>query len=111
MEVLSTNIQYLKGVGPKRASKLRKLGINTIEDLIYFVPRDYEDRSQFKSLRECKLGEKVSLEVEIIGEPKVLKPKKNLSILKVPFKDISHSGYLVWFNQEYLKNRFLLEKN
>lgn len=108
MEVLSTNIQYLKGVGPKRASKLRKLGINTIEDLIYFVPRDYEDRSQFKSLRECKLGEKVSLEVEIIGEPKVLKPKKNLSILKVPFKDISHSGYLVWFNQEYLKNRFFI---
>jgi len=106
MEPLSNNIQYLKGVGPKRASKLRKLGINTIEDLLYYIPRDYEDRTQFKTLRECKIGEKVSLEVEIIGEPKIISPRKNLSILKVPIRDNSYYGYLVWFNQDYLKSKF-----
>lgn len=106
MEPLSTDIRYLKGVGPKRASKLKKLGINTIEDLLYYIPRDYEDRTQFKTLRECKIGEKTSLEVEIIGEPKIIKPRKNLSIIKIPVKDISYNGYLVWFNQEYLKNKF-----
>lgn len=105
MESLSASIQYIKGVGPKRASRLRRLNINTIEDLLYFVPRDYEDRSRFKLLRECKIGEKVSLEVEIIGPPNVIRPRRNLSILKIPFRDSSYNGYLTWFNQEYLKNK------
>ncbi|NLV89081.1 MAG: ATP-dependent DNA helicase RecG [Tissierellia bacterium] len=108
MEHLSTNIQYLKGVGPKRASKLRKLGINTIEDLLYYIPRDYDDRTQFKTLRECKIGEKASLEVEILGEANIIRPRKNLSILKIPVRDISYNGYLVWFNQEFLKNKFFI---
>ena len=108
METLSMNIQYIKGVGPKRASRLNRLNINTVEDLLYFVPRDYDDRSQFKTLRECKIGEKVSLEVEIIGPPIIIKPKKNLAILKIPFKDLTYNGYLFWFNQEYLKDKFFI---
>ncbi|MFA7533035.1 MAG: ATP-dependent DNA helicase RecG [Tissierellaceae bacterium] len=106
MGYLSTNIQYLKGVGPKRAARLRKLNINTIEDLLYHIPRDYDDRSSFKSIRECVAGEKTSLEVEVIGEPIVLRPRRGLSILKVPVKDDSYNGYLTWFNQEYLKEKF-----
>lgn len=103
---LSTNIQYLKGVGPKRAARLRKLNINTIEDLLYYIPRDYDDRSSFKTIRECVVGEKTSLRVEVIGEPIVLRPRRGLSILKVPVKDDSYNGYLTWFNQEYLKEKF-----
>lgn len=108
MDALSMNIQYIKGVGPKKASRLKRLNINTVEDLLYFVPRDYDDRSQFKTLRDCKIGEKVSLEVEIIGPSSLLRPRKNLSILKVPFKDSTYNGYLVWFNQEYLKDKFFI---
>ncbi|OZV12866.1 ATP-dependent DNA helicase RecG [Tissierella sp. P1] len=105
---MAVNIQYLKGVGPKRASRLRKLNINTVEDLMYFIPRDYDDRSKFKTLRECMIGEKVSLEVEIIGKANILRPRRNLSIIKVPVKDSSHNAYLVWFNQEYLKDKFIV---
>ncbi|CAK7021041.1 ATP-dependent DNA helicase RecG [Tissierella sp.] len=105
---MAINIQYLKGVGPKRASRLRKLNINTVEDLMYFIPRDYDDRSKFKTLRECMIGEKVSLEVEIIGKANILRPRRNLSIIKVPVKDSSHNAYLVWFNQEYLKDKFIV---
>lgn len=108
MESLLANIQYLKGVGPKRASRLRRLNINTIEDLIYFVPRDYDDRSKFKTLRECILGEKVSLEVEVIGKANILRPRKGLSIIKVPVRDSSYNAYLVWFNQDYLKDKFVV---
>lgn len=108
MESLSVNIQYLKGVGPKRASRLRRLNINTIEDLIYFVPRDYDDRSKFKTLRECVVGEKVSVEVEIMGKANILRPRKNLSIIKIPVRDNSCNAYLVWFNQEYLKDKFTI---
>ncbi|MFA5576976.1 MAG: ATP-dependent DNA helicase RecG [Tissierellaceae bacterium] len=106
MDYLSTNIQYLKGVGPKRAARLRRLKINTVEDLFYYIPRDYDDRSSFKSMRECTIGEKASLEVEVIGEAIIFRPKRGLSILKIPVKDSSYNGYLTWFNQEYLKDKF-----
>ena len=108
MDSLTMSIQYIKGVGPKRASKLRRLSINTVEDLLYFVPRDYEDRSKFKTLRECAIGEKASLEVEVCGPPNILRPRKNFSILKIPIKDESGYGCLVWFNQDYLRDRFAI---
>lgn len=106
MESLNINIQYIKGVGPKRAYRLKRLNIHTIEDLLYFIPRDYDDRSIFKTIRECAVGEKTSLEVEVIGPPNILRPRRNMSILKIPVRDNSSSASLVWFNQEYLKNKF-----
>ncbi|HAA65174.1 MAG TPA: hypothetical protein DCE04_08380, partial [Thermoanaerobacter sp.] len=43
---LNLDIQYVKGVGPKRAKLLKKLGINTVEDLLFYFPKDYENRSE-----------------------------------------------------------------
>lgn len=106
MKSLEKSVQYVKGVGPKKASRLKKLNILTIEDMIYFIPREYDDKSKFKTLRECSIGEKASLKVEVIGNGNIIRPRRNLSILKVPVKDSTHNAYLVWFNQEYLKNRF-----
>lgn len=106
MNNLLNSVQYIKGVGPKKATYLRRLGIDTIIDLLYYFPKDYDDRSKFTNISEAKLGEKSSLIVEIIGKPKISRPKRNFTILKVPFKDDSGNGYLVWFNQEYLKTSF-----
>ena len=41
---LKQSVQYVKGVGPNNVTLLQKLGINTLEDLITFFPRNYEDR-------------------------------------------------------------------
>ncbi|WFA09801.1 ATP-dependent DNA helicase RecG [Tissierella sp. Yu-01] len=106
MDSLNKNIQYLKGVGPKKAYRLRRLNIETIKDLIYFIPRDYEDRSSFKTLREGVKNEKITLDIEIVGPGTINKPRRNMSILKIPFKDSSGFGNLVWFNQDYLKDKF-----
>lgn len=57
-------------------------------------------------MRECQIGEKVSLEVEIIGRANILRPRRNLSIIKIPVKDSSYNANLIWFNQEYLKDKF-----
>ncbi len=110
MKSLEKSIQYIRGVGPKKASRLKKLNISTLEDMIYFIPREYEDKSKFKTLRECTIGEKASLKVEVLGRGNVIRPRRNLSILKISVKDSSQNGYLVWFNQEYLKNRFPVGK-
>jgi ATP-dependent DNA helicase RecG len=106
MDILNTNIQYLKGVGPKKSYRLRRLNIETIKDLIYFIPRDYEDRASINTLREGIKNEKLTLEVEIIGSGTLSRPRRNLSILKIPFRESSGFGNLVWFNQDYLKDKF-----
>ena len=106
MDRLSSSVQYVKGVGPKRASRLKKLGIVTIEDLLYYFPRTYEDRTKYFKIRDCADGEKVSLNVVIAGSPSVLRPRRKLSILKVPVKDSTGAAYLVWFNQDYLADNF-----
>ena len=52
--MLSNPVTYLKGIGPKKAHILRQeAGIETIEDLLYYMPRRYLDRSSFKSIRDC----------------------------------------------------------
>ena len=43
---LSDSIQYLSGVGPKRAESFKSLGINTVENLLYYFPSKYLDRSK-----------------------------------------------------------------
>lgn len=107
MNTLESNVQYLKGVGPKKALKLKQLGIMTIEDLILNMPRGYEDRSKIALLKNGTNGEKQSFVIEIIGEPMVKRPRKGLSILQVPVRDSSAEGVIVWFNQNYLREKLV----
>jgi len=64
---IDQNIQYLKTVGPKRAATLKRLGIETVHDLLYYFPRDYEDRSQVKTAFETVHGEKATLIGTVTG--------------------------------------------
>lgn len=48
MNGLNLPIQYLKGVGPKKANLLKKLGIQTVKDALYYLPSQYEDRRNKK---------------------------------------------------------------
>ncbi len=61
---LSSPVQYIPGVGPKRAEILSRAGINTLQDLIYYLPRRYLDRSTVKKVSELSLE---SGEVTVIG--------------------------------------------
>ena len=54
MNNLAKEIQFVKGIGPKRAEKLNKLGIFTLKDLIYYFPRQYEDRSNVKKISQLE---------------------------------------------------------
>ncbi len=56
---LKKEVQYIKGVGPSRVKLLNKLGIFTLEDLITYYPREYEDRSKPKNIDELLNGEEV----------------------------------------------------
>jgi ATP-dependent DNA helicase RecG len=53
---LSTEVTYLKGVGPQRAAKLAERGITTLEELLYYLPFRYEDRIHFSRIRDIRPG-------------------------------------------------------
>ncbi|ABY94959.1 MULTISPECIES: ATP-dependent DNA helicase RecG [Thermoanaerobacter] len=102
---LNLDIQYVKGVGPKRAKLLKKLGINTVEDLLFYFPKDYENRSDILKIEDLKVGEKQTFRGYIAGSPREIKTSKVI-ITKVPVKDGTGAVELVWYNQPYIKNNF-----
>jgi len=98
---LSTDIQYAKGVGPNRKKKLKKLGIETLRDLLEFFPRDYEDRRKIFKLNDLLPGEKVTTQGKIVSVE--TKRFQNMNILTAVLSDGLVHVPLKWFNQEYLQ--------
>jgi ATP-dependent DNA helicase RecG len=68
-EKLSLPVQFIKRVGPKISALLEKKGLKTVEDLLYFIPRRYEDRRTVKDIKSASFGarETVIGNVEQIG--------------------------------------------
>ncbi|MGH8008406.1 MAG: hypothetical protein ACREQ3_15530, partial [Candidatus Binatia bacterium] len=54
---LKKPVQFVKGVGPRKAEQLARLGIATVEDLLYHVPFRYQDRREIKKIRDLIVGE------------------------------------------------------
>lgn len=102
---LDLPIQYIKGVGPKKAFLLQKLGIKTVKDAVYYLPFQYEDRRNRKKIFEIQPGEPVSIEGKIV-QINETKPKPNLSILEIVVSDKTGFIKAKWFNQGYLKKIF-----
>ena len=103
---LKQNVQYVKGVGPAKAELLHKLGIDTLEDLITYFPRTYEDRSKPKYIANLIDGEESLIEVIAISNMSEIRIGKNRSILKLIVRDETGPCTITWFNQKYLKGKF-----
>ncbi|MBP3924141.1 ATP-dependent DNA helicase RecG [bacterium] len=101
------DVTYIKGVGPKVAYKLNKLGIYTAYDLIMYLPRkhiDYSGRTLIKDLRE-------GMTTTVFGYIKsvsAFNSKSNLSVMKVKIMDESGLIELSFFNAK--SNRFMQER-
>jgi ATP-dependent DNA helicase RecG len=100
-----TEIQYIKGVGPKRAELFYKLGIFTVRDLFYHAPRRYIDRSIFTKIADLHSGQDVTVIGKVSGKS-VNYARRGFTIFNLMISD--ESGFLPvkWFNQPYLKDRF-----
>lgn len=103
-QVQIPSLRYLKGVGPKKALLLEKLGIQSPRDLLYFFPKRYEDRSHFKAISELQPGETVTVRGKVLSVK--LKPLRHVKIVEVLIGDEGEMIPGVWFNQPYLKNQF-----
>ncbi|KAB3533127.1 ATP-dependent DNA helicase RecG [Alkaliphilus serpentinus] len=106
MDTLYTNIQYLKGVGPKTAENLKKLNIHTLMDMLYHFPRDYDDRRRIKKINQLIPGEKVTVYGQVVASSRVIKSRRRMTIIQFPLKDETGRIFITFFNMAYLKNQF-----
>lgn len=103
---LNKEVKYVKGVGPARVGLLNKLGIFTLNDLIKYYPRTYEDRSVPKKIEELVDGEEALIEVFPVSRMSEVRIRKNMTLYKLVVRDDTGTCTLTWYNQPYLKSMF-----
>ncbi len=102
---LTDSVQYIKGVGPALAQKFLRLGIQTVEDLISFYPRRYQDWTKVTPMEEIRPDEEMVVYGEIVGMREV-HPRRQMSILNVMISDGTGSVVLTYFNQPWKAQEF-----
>ena len=105
---LTDKVGTLYGVGPAKIAAYGKLGIRTLGDLLYHFPRAYENRGDVHLLSEAPLDCRTAVVLTVGTEPKSARIRGRMSLLKFRAFDESGVCEITFFNQDYLKNRFVL---
>ena len=108
---LLKDAKYIKGVGPNRIKQLNKLGIYTLEDVITYYPRGYENRGIKKNIADLVDGEEALIVAKCVSKMTEIKIRKNMSIYKLIVRDETATCTLTWFNSPFLKKRFVVGKS
>ena len=106
---LDKEVQYVKNVGPNRVKLLNKLNIFTLKDLITYFPRNHEDRSINKKIAQCQDGETVLIKAKAITKVTEMRTRR-VSVYRLVVQDDTASCVITWFNQKYLKEKFIYGK-
>ena len=72
MADLNKQVQFVKGVGPAKVKLLNKLNINTLDDLITYFPREYEDRSKPICISMLVNNEDALIKVKIVSKMSII---------------------------------------
>ena len=108
MLTLSSVITELKGVGKVRAAAFGRLGIRTIRDVLYHFPRAYQNRGDVSRVVDVRHGDVVSLLLTVATVPKNAMIKRGMTLTKFRAFDDTDSIELVFFNQPYLRDYFVV---
>lgn len=102
---LDTEVQFVKGVGPRLASVLGKLGIFSVRDLLYHFPRRHEDRTRFATVAKLRHGDAATIRGRVIAADNV-QTRGRLVLTKVAVDDGTGVIMLTWFNQKFRRDQF-----
>ena len=105
-DYLQTPLQFLKGVGPRRAADLQRVGLSTIEDLLYRFPTRYEDRGHFEPIAKLRPGMSASVAGEVVGCGVRPTRRPRFRIFEMLMRDPTGSLRAIWFNQPFLNDVF-----
>lgn len=102
---LDTPVERLHLVGPSKAQALERLGIYTIEDLLFHIPHRYNDYSLVTPIASCQPGETVTIKATLqsIG---TFRTKSGKQMISATITDDSGKLTVIWFNQRYLLTLF-----
>lgn len=101
---LLTEAQFLKGVGPRLAPGFAKLGLRTVGDVLYHLPRRYEDRRNIPLIRAIRPGQYVTIR-GTIRNVNARPTRGGMVILKAIVEDQSGCVALTWFNQPWIRRK------
>lgn len=101
MPALDDSIQFVKGIGPKKAKLFEKLHIRTLRDALETYPRDYEDRTRITRIADIDAEDKYAIRAVVGTEPKVNRIRKGLTLVKCTIFDESGSLNVTYFNNPY----------
>src|SRR6476646_2451925 len=102
---LATPVQYVKGVGPKIAEILAGKGIQTVGDLVYYLPFRYEDRLNPRGISELRAGEMASVVGEVRNSG--LFRTRSMPIFQLTVGQGRARLRCLWFNATYLQDKFV----
>ena len=105
---LTKDVKYVKGVGPNRVKLLNKIGIYNLGDLITYYPRDYEDRSKPRMIQNLVDGEDSLIKAVAVSRVVEIRLKNRMCMYKLVVQDETAKCTIIWFNQSYLKNKFII---
>jgi ATP-dependent DNA helicase RecG len=100
----STSVQYLKGIGPKLADLLAAKGIQTLDDLLHYLPFRYEDRLNPKGIAELRAGEMATVIAEV--RTSGLFRTRRMPIFQMTAGQGRTRLKCIWFNATYLRDKF-----
>ena len=98
---LDMPVNYLKGVGPMRAESLRRLGIVTARDLLFHIPRRYEDASTVSQISSLEPGMDATIVGRVISKG-IIPTRKGLRIFQAVIRDDSGIIESSWPGQPFL---------
>jgi ATP-dependent DNA helicase RecG len=104
---LSQSLQYLKGVGPRRAADLEHVGLTTVEDLLYRFPLRYEDRSRLQPIASLRAGVASSVSGRVLSCGVRTTRRPGFKIFEALVSDESAAIRATWLNQPFLRDVFV----
>jgi len=102
---ISDSIQWIKGVGPRKAELLSALDVFTIRDFLYLPPKRYLDRSEIKPIRDIRINDEVTIEGKVVSVNS-RKSRTGKMLCDVAIYDGTGIAVGRWFNQPWVKDKF-----
>ena len=99
-------VQYVKGIGPRRAELFGRIGVETVADLLALFPRRYEDRGRLKPIRDLQPGRFETVAGEGVTKGVTITPRKRMKLFEMILFDGRDYLTAVSFKQAYLDKVF-----
>lgn len=100
---LDTEVQFVKGVGPRRSTLLVGRGIRTVGDLLLHIPKSYQDRANFVQLDSLKPGQDAAVHARVY-QSRMIQTRARGGIFHVVITDGTSFAHAKWFHGGYLQN-------